>query len=75
MPVEVTNFVQRLEAWRQSLDLSHSDFAQDVLGVNKTTWSHVRRGLWPANPKFIGRIVSRYPWLARFLDDRSRHGC
>jgi hypothetical protein len=62
-------FVARLERWRQSLGLDHNVFARDVLGVDKTTWSLVRRGLAPANPKFIGRVVQRYPWLARFLGE------
>lgn len=59
-------FLQRLENWREFVGLTHTQFAE-LLGVDKATWSVERRREIVGNA-FVGRVVRRHPWLARFLD-------
>lgn len=60
-------FVRWLERWRELIGFNQNEFAEQVLGVDASTWS-VERRRPTLSPKFVGRVVLRYPWLARLLD-------
>src|SRR5579864_3244206 len=53
-----------LEARRLALGLGHNAFARDVLRMGQARWSLIRRGVEPAGPAFIGRVVSAVPEAA-----------
>ena len=62
-PRDPGHFVRGMERWRAELGLSSNAFA-DKLGVSRSYWSLVRRGLRPLSMAIVNRVLRERPELA-----------
>ena len=62
-PRDPGHFVRGMERWRAELGLTVNGFA-DYLGVSRSYWSLVRRGLRPVSMNLVKRVLRERPELA-----------
>ena len=58
-----SSLLAELEARRLALGLTQVAFAEDRLGIDRSTWANIRAGRQMPSRKTLGQIMSAFPTL------------